>query len=274
MGKRHIPRHMRNKAKRANAATAALAVCFVLLVILIGAAIGRYQRQFKSDGSVKALDFYFTSNLLDGGTHTLAAGSQQVEFTLGNHADELRYSEVDIAYVVTVTPADDGTVVDNVKVGYSNASQKLNLGAKQDDTVTITDLEPGTYTVKAEGIGSNQEGVGGYKTILTATIVVPEPESVVYKYLDTTNSEYVLLTVWSQGYQGTVTITPPASLIPDNTDRVMETVKTGEAITDEISFRDSGYCSHTYRFFGSGVTAEDFTITYNNGQTATVKAPN
>ncbi len=261
---------MRNKAKKANAA---LAVCLVLLVILIGAAIGRYQRQFQSDGSAKALDFYFTSNLLDGGTHTLAAGSDKVEFTLGNHADELRYSEVDIAYVVTVTPADDGTVTDGVKVGYGNASQKLNRGGKQDDTVTVSDLEPGTYTVKAEGIGSNQEGAGGYKTILTATIVVPEPESVVYKYLDTTNSEYVLLTVWSQGYQGTVTITPPASLIPDNTDRVMETTKTGETITDEISFRDSGYSSHTYRFFGSGVTAEDFIVAYGS-QTATVKAPN
>lgn len=266
MGKQY--RHMRSKAKRANVAVAALSVCLVLLVILIGAAIGRYQRQFKSDGSVKALDFYFTSNLLDGGIHTLSAGSDKVEFTLGNHADELRYSEVDIAYVVTVTPAD------NVKVEYGSASQRFTLGTKQDDKVTISGLKPGTYTVKAEGIGSNKEGAAGYKETLTATIEVPEPEQAVYQYLDTTNSEYVLLTVWSQGYQGTVTITPPASLIPDNTDRVMETAKTGDAITDAASFQSSGYCSHTYRFFGSGVTAENFTVTYNNGQIATVKAPN
>ncbi len=266
MGKRHISGNRRNKAKSVGAA--ALAGCFVLLVILIGAAVGRYRHQFSSDSSVKALDFYFTSDLLDGGTHTLAPGSQKVEFTLGNHADDLRCSGVNIAYAVTVTPAE------NVKVEYGNADQKLNFGANQDDTVTLSDLEPGTYTVKAQGTGSNQEGADGYQMTLTATIVVPEPELAVYKYLDTTNSEYVLLTVWSQGYQGAVTITSPAGLIPDNTDLVMKDAQTGGAFTDTASFRDSGYCSHTYRFFGSGVTAEDFTVTYDGGQTATVKAPN
>lgn len=271
MGKWHIPKKLSHmvKTKRAGATAAALAVCLVLLVILAGVAVGRYQHQFGSDSSVRALNFYFTSNLLDGGTHTLAPGSTEVKFTLGNHADELRYSEVDIAYAVTVTPVEGESVADGVSVTYGNTNQQLDKGAIQDDTVTITNLKPGKYTVEARG-------TGGYEKILTATIVVPDEESAVYKYLDTSNSEYVLLTVWAQGYQGTVTITPPSppiTLIPDNTDRVMENVKTGKAFTDTTSFQDSGYCSHTYRFFGGGVTAEDFTITYGNGQTATVKAP-
>ena len=112
MEKRHIPKNLRHKGKKKSrgAAAAAFAVCLVLLVFLMGAVIGRYQRQLRSDNSVKAKEFYFTSNLLDGGTHTLAPGSTEVTFTLGNHADELRFSEVDIAYTVTVTPADGVTV--------------------------------------------------------------------------------------------------------------------------------------------------------------------
>lgn len=264
MGKRHIPSHLHHKAKKKSARTAvaALAVCLLLLVVLIGAAIGRYQHQLHSEGSVRAQEFYFTSDFLDGSAHTLAPGSTEVSFTLGNHADDLRFSEVDITYTVTITPSD------GVTIEYDNADQKLTRGDTQDDTVTLKNLQPGViYAIHAKG-------TGGYEKALTATIEVLSPEQGVYKYLDTTNSEYVLLTVWAQDYQGIVKITPPAGLIPDNTDRVMEAVKTSETITDETSFQSSGYCSHTYRFFGSGVTAEDFTITYNHDQTATIKAPN
>ena len=71
MEKRHIPKNLRCKGskKSLGAAAAAFAVCLVLLVFLIGAVIGRYQRQLRSDNSVKAKEFYFTSNLLDGGTY-------------------------------------------------------------------------------------------------------------------------------------------------------------------------------------------------------------
>jgi len=264
MGRQQDARHLRRKAKKNNLGTAALAVCLVLLVLLAGAVIGRYQHQIQSDSSARALEFYFTSDFLDGGTHTLAPGSTAVSFTLGNHADELRFSEVDISYTVTVTHA-DGTPASGVKVDGVPAT--LAKDQIQDSTVTITGLTPGTYTVTATG-------KGGYEKTLTATLEVLDTESAVYKYLDTSNSAYVLLTVWAQGYQGDVTIQPPAGLIPDNTDLVMGSVKTGAEFTDTTSFSSNGYCSHTYRFFGGGVTADKFAVTYGSGQAATVKAPN
>lgn len=267
MGKRHIPRHLSPKAKKKSmgATVAVLAVCFVLPVILIGAVIGRYQQQLRSDNPVRAREFYFTSDFLDGGAHTLAPETTQVSFTLGNHADDLRFSEVDITYEVTVTPTDGSA--SGVTVEYGNTAKKLAQGQIQDDTVTIQNLKPGhTYTIEAKG-------TGGYEKTLTAAIEVLSTEPAVYKHLDTTNPEYVLLTVWAQGYQGEVTIAPPSGLIPDNTDPVMDGVQTDAAFTDRTSFQDSGYCSHTYRFFGSGVTANDFEVTYGSGQAATVKAP-
>lgn len=245
---------------------AGAAVCLVVLVALIGTAIGRYQRQIRSEGYARAKEFYFTSDFLDGRTHTITpeGTAAAFTFTLGNHADDLRFSEVDITYEVTVTPGN------GVTVHYGNTGKKLANGEKHDDKVTVEGLTPGeTYTVTATG-------TGGYQKTLTATVKVLSTEPKVYKYLDTTSSEYVLLTVWAQGYRGSVTITPPPAkgLIPDNTDPVMKDVLTGAVITDTTSFSDdSGYSSHTYRFFGSGVTAADFAVTYDGSKTAEVKEP-
>lgn len=269
MGKRHIPRRLSRKEtwKRVGVIAAVPAACLLLLALLVGTVIARYQREFSSDGSAKAQNFYFTSDFLDGGIHTLAAGSTEVKFTLGNHADELRFSEVNINYTVTVSPAEGGTAPT-----VTGDSGTLTKGQRSDATVTISGLVPGgTYTVTATG-------TGGYQETLTATINVLSGDAVVYKYLDTTHSEYVLLTVWAQGYTGSVTITPAAgkNLIPDNTDPRMVDVQTGAAITDTASFdtSTSGYASHTYRFFGSGVTAADFTVTYGDGGSKTAEEKN
>lgn len=267
MGNLHGNLHREAKKKYV---FAALAASLVLIVILVGTAIGRYQRQFRSEGSVRAKEFYFTSDFLNGGTYTLAPESTEesaeVTFSLGNHADDLRYSEVEIAYTVTVKNT-DGTAADGVTVEYGDPGQKLPCDGIRDHEVTLRNLQSGQrYLVEATG-------TGGYEQTLTATIEVLSTKPVVYKYLDTTSREYVLLTVWAQGYQGNVTITPPAGLIPDNTDPVMETAKTGASITDTTSFHTGSYSSHTYRFFGSGVKVADFTVTYDNGKAATENKP-
>lgn len=216
MGKRHIPKNLRRKGKKksAAAAVAALAVCLVLLMLLVpmvGTVFGRYQRQIRSDGWVKAYDFYFTSNLLDGGTHTLAPGSTEVTFTLSNHADELRYSEVDINYVVKVTDKDGNATGATVT---NNTGGKLNKDNPQDAEVTISDLQAGTYIVTATGDG-------GYKKTLTAEIKVLPEEAKLYWNRENVSDGYTLLTVWNEGdTPGDVTIKYTG--IPDNTNPNMK----------------------------------------------------
>ncbi len=271
MAKSYVPKNPSRKAKKKYVGIAAIVMCLLLFTLLIGAAIGRYQRQLRSEGYVRAKEFYFTSDFLDGGTHTLNPGNNSVTFTLGNHADDLRFSEVDIAYTVTVTSG--ATVTDGTGT--------LSKNTKSDGNVTISGLESGKdYIVTATGTGG-EGSASGYEKTLTATIRVLKPVPAVYKHLDTTNSSYVLLTVWAQGYTGDVTITPPADarLIPDNTDPVMQYTQTGGEIRDSTSFQDdNGYSSHTYRFFYDGtpsvggVTAEKFTVTYDGG-TAETKQP-
>lgn len=244
MGKRYIPKHSSRKAKknRTGTAMAALAMSFVLLLILISAALGKYQHQIDNDGYVRAKDFYFTSNLLDGGTHTLApidsTGKTSVTFTLGNHADELRYSEVDIAYEVKVAPEE------GVTIGDGNRGQ-LTAGSLHDATVTLTFKNSGIYTVTAIG-------TGGYTKTLTATIVIPDQAAHLYQYRENGDG-YVLLTVWNEGNQdGDVTIT--YSGIPDNTNPDMTDWKTGDNINQPVEIK--AHESKVFRFFGRGVTLD------------------
>lgn len=236
MGKQHFGGR---KAKKnpAGVAVAALAVSLVLLVVLISTAVGRYQHELSSDGTVRAKEFYFTSDFLDGKIHTLAPGSTEVSFTLGNHADELRFSEVDIDYVVTVDPADGLTV--------ENSSGTLTKNVKSDSTVTIKGLKPGTYTVTAIG-------TGGYSKKLTATINVLLEGGKLYYHLET--GEYTLLTVWNEGNTaGSVTITYTG--IPDNTNPNMTDWSTNG--NREVSI--GAHESKVFRFFSGTVTVSGAT---------------
>ncbi len=207
-------------------------LCLVLLLILVGAAIAKYQQQIRSDASVKAQDFYFTSDFLDGETHTLAPGSTGLTFTLGNHADDLRISEMDIDYTVTIEPA----------VTVENAAGTLAKGAKADAEITLSDLQPGTYTVQAVGSG-------GFSKTLTATIVVPAEAARPYYHIDTVPGEYLLLTVWNEGEKAqNVTITYTG--IPDNTNPNMGDWTTNGKKTVAVA----PHTSMVFRFFGGEIT--------------------
>lgn len=225
-------------------------------LITIGLVYASYVKSINNKGYAVMKEFYFTSNLLDGGTHSLNPGSTDISFTVGNHADNLRFSEVDIAYSVSVNDLTD----ESSSVVVTGESGTIAGGSVNDMSVTLSELIPGhRYEIIAAGDG-------GYHQELRAIIVVPQSEPKLYYYLDTTISdEYVVLTVWAQGYSGAVIVAPPPTLIPDNTDPVMRDVTTGQhSFTDNTSFADDEYSSHAYRFFGNGVSVNDFTVSGNS----------
>lgn len=236
MEKRYIPRRLgRNGEKRGIAAIAVFAMCLVLLVMVSGAVIGRYQSQLGSEKAIKAKDFYFTSNFLDGGTHTLAPGSTEVKFMLGNHADDLRFSEVDIDYVVTV---DNGATV-------KKDTGTLKSGSVKDEEIVISNLRAGTYTITATG-------TGGYSKTLRATIVVPEKATRVYQHQDNIAGEYTLLTIWNETDE-TKKVTVMYTGIPDNTNPNMADWTTNDS--REVTIE--AHASKTFRFFGGTVEVPD-----------------
>jgi len=219
-------------------------VCAIIVALLcslsVGMLVAKYLSERNTNGLVRANNFYFTSNLLDGKAHTLAPGTTSVTFTLGNHADDLRYSEVDISYEVTVN---NGATV-------TNGSGTLTKGDVNDAQVTISGLAAGTYEVEAKAVGGGTAtGTGGYTKTLTATLEVPEEKADLYYNIDASAGDYTLLTVWNEGdAAGNVTITYTG--IPDNTNPNMTDWTTNSSKEVTIASHES----KVFRFFGETVT--------------------
>ena len=254
--------------KKLNIVVVGYIVVGIILCALVGNALAKYFQTSSNPSTFKAMDFFFTSNLLDEGTHTLAPGATTMSFSLRNHADELKISEVDVE-ITGITVSGEG----NPTVNYDN--RKLTANTIDHIDVTVSGLVPGDkYVITATAVGGRENDAGGYRKTLTGTIIIPPPEETVYKYLKSYGT-YVLLTVWSQGYKGDVTVDIPDGIIPDNTDSVMESAVTGGILTDNTSFATNSYSSHTYRFFvnGRSVTENDFTVTYDGGKKANYRMP-
>ncbi len=229
---------MQKRMSRTSVIAIAVAAILLLCILPCGIVLAKYLiGENNSDGVVTANDYYFTSNFLDGKTHILAPDITSVTFTLSNHIDDLRYSDMDIKYTVTVTPA---ATIDH-------ETGTLAKNDVNDAEITVSGLQEGkTYTVTAVGDG-------GYTTTLTATIEVPQKEAELYYYVDSSSGEYTLLTVWNEGdAEGTVTITYIG--IPDNTNPDMNdwTASADSSDTKSQDVNIAPHASKTYRFFDVG----------------------
>ena len=277
-----------NQKKNRRRGILAPVVLLVLLVLLAGGSLARYFTSRDAEGAVRTKRFYFTSDFLDGTVHTMNPGIQEVTFTVGNHADELRFSEMMVNYTCTVKK---GGTSETVFV----ASGELPGNGISDDSVTFSltalGLPFGTYDIEVSASGGGVDGIpnSGYRKTLAASVVFSE-EQVLYKYLENMGT-HVVLTVWAKGFRGDVAIRYPDGLVPDNTDPVMQaaleaplggtatfTDKTTGSV--EGSFTAGSYASHKYRFFvtGAAPTIHSFTVTgtpAGGGETVTAneKAP-
>lgn len=235
----------------------------LLLALLIAGGIGMVSAKYSQSGSdqkmVKAPEFYFTSDLLTADeypNYVLNSSVQQVTFLLRNRADELRTSEVPIAYNVTVNGAElrSGTIA---------------AGASDDVAVTLSNMEPGeTYTVTATG-------EAGYTQTLKATFTVSNKDENVYKNLMVSQDGYLLLTVWTHNVEGELSVAFPDALIPDNTNTHMQTVYNKDAGgSSSFTAAFGKYHSQTYRFFGTGGTynADDFWVSVSGDGNTTYTA--
>ncbi len=228
---------MRKRISKLQLIILAVAVLLSLCAISAGIVFAKYKNEKTSQGLVGAKNFYFSSNLLDGREHTLGQGRTSITFTLGNHEDELRFSDVDVNYTVTVN--NGATVTDED----GNGTGTIPAGAPRDVSVTIENMQAGkTYTVTAKG-------ENGYSKTISATLVIPAAEARLFYHTDSSAGDYILLTVWNEGdAAGNVTIAYTG--IPDNTNPNMGDWTANATREDALGARES----KTYRFFGGTVT--------------------
>lgn len=269
MGKQYAPKNpsRRDGGKKINIIAIELVACFVLTAVLIGTVIGKYRQQFNSYGSARALDFYFTSDFLDGRNHSIAPGTTEFSFTLSNHADDLRFSEMDITYTVEVKK-DGGTEATGVKIAINNVDNKtgkMDKDGKRDDTVKISSLTSGKYTITAKATGGADptNGSAGYLKTLTATIDIPAEGAKLFQHTDS-YPDYIQLTIWNEGDQkGTVSISYTG--IPDNTNPNMtDWVSSNGTAVMKDNIEIEPYSSKVFRFFGNDAKVESVT----NGDSA------
>lgn len=139
-------------------------ILFVASLIAIVASLtlgaitfARYISEKKSDGVFVPSKFYFESNLLtlDGAEYDIATDS--ITFDLKSYDDNLRHSEVDIDYEVSITCADGGVTVPSgintegtLAKGASRVSVQYNgLVLGKAYTVTASATAPYTKTISA-----------------------------------------------------------------------------------------------------------------------------
>ena len=251
-------RETKQKMRRTAWLRTGMILSVLLLLSGIGGVVAKYATEITSeDNTVRAGAFYFTSDLLDGGKHTLAVGTNgmaSVTFHLRNHADALRYAEVDIAYTVTVTEQNsDGTsaAASGGTVNLENGTGTMQAGENHDAEITVTGLSAGkTYKIEAQATSP-------YTATLSATVTVTNLDNEIH-YDTKTTGAILEVTVWTLDYDGSISVTYGAGLIPDNTDTKMAEWTAG-AQTKTVTF--GNYTTHTFRFFIVGTDADSTTIT-------------
>lgn len=250
----------KEKDKKRTALIVYMVLAVILLAFVVGTVYARYIYSKDRTGTVTSREFYFSSDYLTekGGEYILNPGTDEVSFTLQNHADALRFSENTLTYSVSVEG--EGVSVDP-------AGGTLTAGQISDAVITLSGLTDGqSYTVTATGRSSyfdpdgteKTDGQGGYVKTLKATFTVSESGGNVYRHVaDTSGSPYVVLTVWTENVTGTASIQFPDGLIPDGTDPALADIRNYSTATGEYSgstFEDDdsfaqAYSSRTYRFF-------------------------
>ena len=209
---------------------------FVLVFIIsfcsiFGIAYALYTRTNNFLGIVQSEEFYLNSSVLkkEDVVYELNSGTTYVEFDILNYENSLRYSTEDIVVEITST---DGTLsTEEVTLKGDEASKTV---------VTLSGLvDGGTYTVTVTG-------KAGYQEILKATFVVRNNINEIYKYIDNSNPNYVLVTIWTKDVSGEVTINfELANLVVDNTWIGMEHIDSNSSFNVTVESNSS----YVYRFF-------------------------
>lgn len=123
--------------------------------------VGKIYKTDRTDRCSKCQEFYFVSDLLDGGVHqVMVKEDTMASVTLMNYINEERYSEVDIDYVVEVRDTDKdekssltvSPAAGTITKGQRNAVEIVVSGLKAGHTYKITASTDNTYVKTLTGV--------------------------------------------------------------------------------------------------------------------------
>lgn len=222
---------------RRKIAVVLLAAAVIVAVGGISSYMAKYAHKQTGEQNATSEEFYFTSDLLtsDGKkTYDLPVGTTSITFELRNYADDLRSTNDTIAYTYTVTDETGSKVADG--------TGSIASGDKKSSSIAISNLSAGTYTVTAASTSPYAQ------TLSAKFTIAPENTELNTKVEDSSGSPYAVLTVSTQEYEGAVTVSWPAGVIPDQTQDDFKGVSGSDG--GSITKKGVGkYSSYTFRFF-------------------------
>ena len=233
---------------------------FVFLM-LTKSSFAKYNSNENKDFLYEASSFYFTSNALNNNSsvtvYTLATGTDYIEFNVANNEDNLRYSEVDIDYEVTITDINGNNVVDKNNNGINKINGILAKNAINSNTHRFSNLLDGAYIVTATSLSPYS------KTVRANFIINNSNRGLGYSITDAVNSPILQLIISTNDYSGNVNILWPRGITPDNTIPVFSFSRTGfNSSNITIAVEKNG--EYIYQFFKQNPSnvyrASDFTI--------------
>ena len=238
-----------NKLDTRKAAVALLAAAVLIAVGGIASFSAKYAHRTSDDTAVASEAFYFTSDVLtsDGTTYTLPAGTSTISFDVRNYADELRWSEGTVQYDWTCTERDGKSSEQK-----GSGSIVSSAGGGTSATINVKGLRAGTYDVELTATSP-------YTQTLKGTFVIPDTDTTVSSTVeDAKDSATATLVVSTKDYEGKVTVTWPAGVIPDTTQEALQNVTAGAdgAAGGSITVDVKRFSSYSFRFFKTNTGAD------------------
>lgn len=223
---------------RRKVAVALLALAVIVAVGGISSYAAKYAYRETGEQSTVSEEFYFTSDLLtsDGkASYDLPAGTTSVKFELRGYADDLRKGKSPVQLTYTVDNAAPASAT--VPAGGSKIIELTGLGSGK-HVVTATSTSP-------------------YAQTLSATFsIAAEDNELTTSVEDSSGFAYVTLIVSTKEYEGNVTVSWPAGVIPDQTQDEFAKVSGGAG--GSITTTVDKYGSYAFRFFKTDAS-QDYT---------------
>ena len=216
-------------ADRRKVAVALLALAVIVAVGGVSSYAAKYAHRETGEQSTVSEEFYFTSDRLtsDGkASYDLPAGTTSASFELRGYADDLRQGKSPVQFTYSVD-------------GAAPVSGTVPAGGSK--TVELTGLTAGSHTVTATSTAP-------YAQTLSATFnIAAEDDGIAPSVEDSSGSAYARLIVSTKEYEGNVTVSWPAGVIPDQAQDEFKDVSGsgGGSITKAVD----KYSSYAFRFF-------------------------
>lgn len=241
-------------------------ILIVMLVVfnLAGVTFAKYLSEFYTDKVMAiAKDFYFTSDFLSEGTmtHELNNWDTKSEYTFmidaKNWEDDLRISQMDIVYEITVSGGCTYKV--NSLTDAGKGSYTLKSNQKQTDKIIVTvpttaTLDKDTVVVTMKAKMSNGKG---YTKTMTGNFHLNK-KTEVFAYSIEKNTNYIDLLLGAD-MENIFTLTYPSCLKPDNT-----IVELEKAFGGSATFTIAKDKSRMLRFFITGKLQGELVIEAEN----------